>query len=137
MGKGEQWVDLETAEVEEDDVSWVTASAELVVKGKLSRAFLVKQSDGKLTAGYRIEQEDGSALNVGERFFFRENIRGVPMGTMIEITFTEEKPLKKNRSQWMGKFRHVPNSGKGPLVKTVLQQDYNARYSPDAEALPF
>lgn len=138
VAKGEQWTDAETAEVEEEDVSWITPTAGATVKGTLTRAFLVKQSDGKLTCGYRIEQEEGGALNVGERFFFKDAIRGVNLGTKLEITFTEEKPLKKNRTQWLGKFRFVAGSGKGPNVLTTLKADYEKRYAEDgADAIPF
>jgi hypothetical protein len=135
MAKGEQWVDVETAEVAEEDVSWITPSEGATVKGTLTRAFLVKQSDGKITASYQVEQEDGTKLNVGERFFFKEAIRGINLMSKVEIQFTTEKPLKRNHSQWLGKFRYVP--GKGPNVLATLKADYAARYSEEADAVPF
>lgn len=135
MAKSDGWVDVQTSTVEDDKTPWVTPSEGFTVKGELSRCFLVKQDDGKLTASYRVEQEDGSAVNIGERFFFKDAIRGINLGSMVEIAFTEQKAISKKREQWLGTFRYKP--GKGENVFKALKADYEKRYSDESDSVPF
>lgn len=132
-GAPQEWEKQDTEEVaDSQDIPWLTDVEEgTKVEGTIKNAFLVEQDDGKLTVGFTCENEDGSFINFGERFFFRKSIRRLAIGSQVRIEFTEQKKIGKKKTQWLGTFDAIPAKGKNILA--VLKEQNESR----EEKLPF
>lgn len=122
----------------EDRGEWVAPAEGVVIEGKLTRVFVIRDGD-EYTANYAVTEgygeKDAATWLIGEKAAFRAAIRARNIGDDIKVTYKTKVPVpdKKNQHMWLVDFEYRANGDKSEPVKKALKAQYEAL----KEDLPF